>query len=63
LLKAQMFHANALDKIPKLHEQLNSFLGELGEGAIVSVNTTEFGPAGIHEFYSYTVLVIYKSAE
>ena len=61
MLKAQIFHANALDKLPKIHEQLNSFLGQLGDDAVVSVNTTEFGPAGTHEFYSYTVLVIYRS--
>lgn len=61
MLKAQIFHANALDKLPKIHEQLNSFLAQLDEDGIVSVNTTEFGPAGTHEFYSYTVLVVYKT--
>ena len=61
MLKAQIFHGNALDKLPKVHDQLNTLLGELDEDAIVSVSTTEFGPAGVHDFYSYTVLVIYKS--
>ncbi len=61
MLKAQLFHANALDKLPKLHEQINQFLGHLDESALVSVNATEFGPAGTHEFYSYTVLMIYRS--
>ena len=60
MLKAQMFHANALDKLPKVLEQLNSLLGRLGDDAIVSINTTEFGPAGVHDFYSYTVLVTYR---
>jgi len=62
LLKAQIFHINALDKLPKIHEQINNLLGQLDGDAVVSVNATEFGPAGIHEFYSYTVLVVYKSA-
>lgn len=62
MLKAQIFHINALDKLPKIHEQLNNLLDQLDGDAVVSVNTTEFGPAGIHEFYSYTVLVVYKSA-
>jgi len=61
LLKAQIFHANALDKLPKIHEQLNSLLSQLDDDSVISVSTTEFGPAGTHEFYSYTVLVLYKS--
>jgi hypothetical protein len=61
MLKAQIFHANALDKLPKIHEQMNSYLAALDDDAIVSVNTTEFGPAGVHDFYSYTVLVLYRS--
>lgn len=61
MLKAQLFHANALDKLARIHEQINSFLRELGDDAIVSVTATEFGPAGTHEFYSYTVLIIYKT--
>ena len=61
MLKAQIFHANALDKLPKLHEQINELLGHLDDDAIVDLATTEFGPAGSHEFYSYTVLLIYKS--
>lgn len=60
MLKSHFFHANALDKIPKLHDQINQFLNQLDDDAIVTVNTTEFGPAGTHDFYSYTVLVVYK---
>ena len=61
MLKAQIFHANAVDKLPKIHEQINNLLSQLDDDAVVSVNATEFGPAGVHEFYSYTVLVIYKA--
>ncbi|MBP6965711.1 MAG: hypothetical protein KBC96_15055 [Armatimonadetes bacterium] len=63
MLKAQIFHANALDKLPKVQEQITQLLGHIGEGALVSVNATEFGPAGTHDFYSYTVLVIYRAKE
>ncbi len=63
MLKAQIFHANALDKLPKLHEQINQLLGRIDENALVSVNATEFGPAAGHDFYSYTVLMIYRSKE
>jgi len=63
MLKAQIFHANALDKLPKTQEQINQLLSHLDEGALVSVNATEFGPAGSHDFYSYTVLMIYRSKE
>ena len=62
MLKAQFFHANALDKMTKVHEQLNSFLSKQQDDAIVSVNATELGYSGIQQFYSYTVLVIYKAA-
>lgn len=61
MLKAQIFHANAVDKLPKIHEQMNDLLAQLDDDSVVSVSTTEFGPAGTHEFYSYTVLVVYKS--
>ncbi|GEM_PF-2113279 len=63
MLKAQLFHANALDKLPKVHEQINQLLSRLDDDAIVDVCATEFGPAGTHEFYSYTTLIIYKSKE
>ncbi|MCL6520456.1 MAG: hypothetical protein K6T99_11565 [Armatimonadetes bacterium] len=63
MLKAQIFHANSVDKLPKIHEQINSFVAQLAEDAIVSINTTEFGPAGVHDFYSYTVLIVYKNHE
>jgi len=61
LLKAQIFHANAVDKLPKIHEQINGLLSQLDDDAVVSVSATEFGPAGVHEFYSYTVLMVYKA--
>ncbi len=61
MLKAQLFHANALDKLPKVHEQLNEFLSRLDDDAIVEMAATEFGPSAGHEFFSYTVLLIYKS--
>lgn len=60
MLKAQIFHANAIDKMPKVLEQMNAFLARIGEDAVVNVNTSEVGPAGSSEFYSYTVLLIYK---
>ena len=62
MLKAQFFHANAIDKMSKVDEQLNSFLSKIAEDSIVSVNTTELGYSGIQQFYSYTVLVVYKTA-
>ncbi|MDI6828318.1 MAG: hypothetical protein QME62_07545 [Armatimonadota bacterium] len=61
MLKAQILHANSVDKLPKIHEQMNSLLSQLDDDAVVSVSTTEFGPAGVHDFYSYTVLIIYKT--
>jgi hypothetical protein len=62
LLKCQVFHANALDKLTKVQEQINAFLSQHEDDAVVSVNATEFGPAGVHDFYSYTVLIMYKQA-
>ena len=62
MLKAQVFHANALDKMTKVHDQMNSFLAGLEDDAIVSVNATELGYSGIQQFYSYTILVVYKTA-
>lgn len=62
MLKAQYFHANAIDKLPKVHEQMNNFLGKQQDDAIISVNTTEISFAGIQSFYSYTVLVVYKAS-
>jgi hypothetical protein len=59
MLKAQFFHVNSQDKIPKLQEMLSQFFGKLDREAIVTVKTTEFGPSGGNEFYSYTVLVLY----
>lgn len=61
MLKAQIFHANAPDKMAKVHGQINDFLGKLGEDDIVSVNTTEVSFSGVQSFYSYTVLLVYKS--
>ena len=55
MLKAQFFHANAIDKMSKVDEQMNAFLGKIDQDSVVSVNTTELGYAGIQQFYSYTV--------
>jgi len=63
LLKAQIFHANSVDKLPKIHEQLNNLLNPLDKDDIVSVNTTEVSFSGIQSFYSYTVVVIYRPKE
>ena len=60
MLKSRIFHANALDKHPKLGEQFNVFLATLSDDALVSVNTTEVGPSSSNDFYSFTVLVVYK---
>lgn len=60
MLKVQLFHANALDKHSKLHDQLNVFVSKLDDDAIVSVNATEVGPATSGDFYSYTVMIVYK---
>ncbi len=60
MLKAQIFHANAVEKLPKIHEQLNDLLGRLGDDDVVSVNTSEVSFSGMQSFYSYTVLVVYK---
>ena len=62
MLKAEVFHANALDKLPKVHEQLNNFLSKIEDDGIISINPTELGYSGIQQFYSYTVLVVYKIA-
>lgn len=61
MLKAQIFHAIAVDKIPKVHGQLNDFLATIGDDDIVSVNTSEVSFSGVQSFYSYTVLLVYKS--
>jgi len=62
MLRAEIIHANASDKLPKVHEQLNNLLSRIDEDSIVSINTTELGYSGIQTFYSYTVLVIYKAS-
>ena len=63
MLKAQFFHANAPDKMAKVHEQLNTFLARLKKEDIVSVNTTEVSYSGVQPFYSYTVLLVYESSD
>jgi hypothetical protein len=62
MLKAQYFHANASDKMPKVLEQLNNFLSTLDEDSIVSLNCTEVGQTA-QQPYSYTVMVVYKAKE
>lgn len=61
MLCAKFFHANAIDKIPRTAEQLNTFLSELTKEDIISVNSTEIGSPAKDAAYSYTVLVIYNS--
>jgi hypothetical protein len=61
LLKAQIFHANSVEKLPKIHEQMNNLLANLEKDDIVSVNTTEISFSGIQAFYSYTLLVVYRA--
>ena len=61
MLKAQIFHANAPDKMAKVHGQINDFLATIGDDDIVSVNPTEVSFSGVQAFYSYTVLLVYKS--
>ena len=63
LLKAQIFHANAVDKLPKIHEQLNNLLAHLEKDDIVSINTTEISFSGMQAFYSYTLLLVYQAKE
>jgi hypothetical protein len=61
MLNAKIFHANAVDKLPKTTEQLNNFLSEYAKEDIVSVSTTEIGSPSKDATYSYTVLIIYNS--
>lgn len=49
-----------MEKLPKIHEQLNDLLSRLGDDDVVSVNTSEVSFSGMQSFYSYTVLVVYK---
>ena len=63
MVKAQIFHSNAVEKLPKIHEQLNALLNPLDKDDIVSINTTEVSFSGIQSFYSYTVLVLYQAKE
>jgi hypothetical protein len=62
MLRSQIFHVNAVDKLPKMREMMEDFLHGLGEDVeIESVSTTEVGPAGTYDFYSYTVLIVYRT--
>lgn len=60
MLHAQFFHINNVEKLPKLHEQLNAFLAQLEPSDIVDMKTTEVGASGHMAFYSYTILLLYK---
>ena len=60
-MRSQFFHINNLEKLPKLHDQLNNFLADLDDDAIVSVNTTEVWPNANGDAYSYTVLLVYRN--
>lgn len=59
-MRSHFFHINSLEKLPRLHDQLNTFLGSLDDDAVVTVNTTEVWPSGSGDAYSYTVLVVYR---
>ncbi|MHB1455968.1 MAG: hypothetical protein ACYC0V_03530 [Armatimonadota bacterium] len=61
MVSAKFFHANAVDKMPKITELLNNFLSELSKEDIISVNATEIGSPSKDAAYSYTVLIIYNS--
>lgn len=62
MLRSQIFHVNAVDKLPKMREMIEDFLHSIGEDAVIeNMSTTEVGPAGTSEFYSYTVLMIYRT--
>lgn len=61
MVAAKFFHANAIDKMPKITEQLNNFLSEMAREDIISINTTEIGSPSKDAAYSYTVLIIYNS--
>lgn len=62
VLKAQYFHANAPDKLPRVLEMLDNLLSTLDEDAIVGMNCTEVGQSN-QQSYSYTVMLIYKTKE
>ena len=60
MLKAKMFHANSQEKQAKILDQMNTYISELDDGAILSINTTEYGLAGVVSQYSYTILLVHK---
>ncbi len=60
MLKVRIFHGNAVEKLPRITEQMNEFMSEFDKEDIVSVNTTEIGSPDKDAGYSYTVLVLYK---
>jgi hypothetical protein len=63
MLKTQIFHANAVDKLPKIHEQMNNLCSKLEKEDIVSVNTTEVSFSGVQAFYSFTIVVIHVAKD
>ncbi len=62
MLKTQIFHANAVDKLPKVHEQMNNLGANLDKEDIVSINTTEVAVPSA-QFYSFTIVVTYQAKE
>jgi hypothetical protein len=62
LLKVQIFHANAVDKLTRVNEQMTGLVANLEKDDIVSINTTEIASPQ-HQFYSYTVMVTYNAKE
>ena len=63
MVKAQILHANTVEKLPRIHEQMNDLLRPLDKEDVISINTTEVSFSGVQSFYSYTVLVVYQAKE
>jgi hypothetical protein len=62
VLKTQIYHANSMDKLPRIQEQMNGLVCKLEKDDIVSINTTEIS-VPLSQFYSYTVMVTYNAKE
>jgi len=62
LLKTLIFHANSVDKLPKVHEQMNNWGANLNKEDVVSINTTEVSVPS-SQFYSFTIVVTYQAKE
>lgn len=62
MLKTLIFHANSVDKLPKVHEQMNNWGANLNKEDVVSINTTEVSVPS-SQFYSFTIVVTYQAKE